>query len=1721
MRNRIRNCFTALSVLAVCATPALATEPVHKKTFVGAGEYIDHFKVNIFGRYSLQAHSKQGVSIQLVEKIAGISAVHGNPGKRNGRMDTFLDVGEYRLVAKAHKKATEPFTLAVRPFTELNADKAEQLLEYKLVSSTLQDYQQRSYWLRIPETRLVNLEAAGRSLADMRLWKNGQWLVAGKPKREKLTPKEGEPLTGLRLVKKLEAGLYLLTLYGGEALPWAESDTATHPVHLRWGIPKLTSADRRQYIASPFGIDRFRVSGKVDHVRVELPKIGTLQVEAGRYSKWTPFRARSGRRSGELTKKSRELAVQLRLKKRKNDDVIIVRREAGQPYIMEHFYYGWNWTIPVTENGPHWITSIQGGDLNDTLGATAILTKKHWKYTRNLTAYVDGMTFKMAADTNWRRKFNLLEHGELHLEVVEAGRYTFQAHNDIKPQLSVVPFVEHYSNLQVKSVDIELGKPIDLARGYYLLSISPARENKGIADLQITGSRPAATPSTMNTRVQFNSVVLDKGYAYRLSTNRQPGVVSGLMVRKLPLALEEEAMPLNVQAGETLLVPITLKELSVIEAIDTYQKPLAIGVRPATWPQTDVVWKDRYVLPAGTHNVMVKNAGERATLASLRIVQPALQAGTDLPVLDSWVFQGMPKFTQLAPNVPYFMVLGKKESKTFALNVTKPGLYSLETSGLLRTQGTIRSRAVVSIASESENGVGRNFLVQQFLRPGTYQVTVSTRGDSVGRLGLVLKQTDVVKGGSLQPDTLARTTLKPGVGVIYDVMIDTPELYYFFALTQNKLLDATVLDENDWPVHTKYARHGYNLQKGRYQVLFNPPEVEQRVVLHVQKTKYEKEYAGVGPHKIKYEGRGIHVNNTWYEPKEGQARKPHQWHFMVPADISMTVQLSGEGMVADLLKKQGNSWEKVGVATQTTSLNAKVTKGEYQVAVRSYRKNNKVDYRLHLSSSYYVPGTPSWLRHADQQTAHSATDKIFIATGDEGLLQVESYGMGDVYAKLYRIGEPNVLASSDDRENDWNFLIAQNVPAGNYVVEMKAIGASKSKQVGVTLLQTKGGKALGFPAERRIAAGEQVVTPLTLGSLAANQLHVLTASSTNRVGIAIEKQVGETWQTLGQDRGLTPWLALTAVEGSKYRLRVWPLDDSASPVTVKSHIVKTDATTEAALTTGLTGGVQLTDNVRAYHVDVKAAGVFALQNRGTNELRWNRGEVLQSLPNGGENIVVPQSSLWLVQRGDDAVQAQRVRVSGASVKNPLQVVAQPNERITVDLDTEQAGIRLITVESRLGQPSMAMQGIGWEISSATGVADKSLAAVAQSPVSAQLVVGTSSDVALPITIQQRSFQLGQRESLSHGVYDRSLAANAAHSFTFPKDSRVQVVLPAQSAAVFRRFGMAVATVWSGAKAQAFDLEETVDDVVVVQAHPTAQSITLSVKANAGDVAFTEEQAFKRYFATAGTSVIPVNITTQRQLMVAGEGVNARFVGNSGRVKTGTSFIVNEPGTVWIEHGVGFAMAWLNDLSKPVGVKATTLAQVNSLGGKQQRFTTRLAEPSLVQLRSAQPAVVMLTKASGEREMTVFNAGINLQTYAPAGDLSVVVMSLNDNALAGQLQFAATNATTLTEGQGPAIRLAPGGARLFKFVNTRKASLGMGVTASADVVGTRLYNAAGKVLGNGVVQMHELEKGEYYMMVNVPADGEVVEARPAVVNVKDRGDGPPAEVLKQYLPKPAN
>jgi hypothetical protein len=280
-----------------------------------------------FGRYAVLVESDQGTALQCIDRMAGPGEISGLAGERDGRLDLFLERGEYKILTHAYENGKGDSKLSVHDFTELHVDDIPQLVMLKTIALSLEDFQQRSFWPHIETPQTVAIEAAGRSLADLRLWKDGSWLMDIAPVANPIDPHPDKPLQAMQINAKLQPGLYLLTAYGGPARPWTEQSDE-HPLYIRYGIPRLPEAGQRRFTVSPFGSDRYLVPGNSNYFHLSIPEATSIAITADTYKEDNAFSTMG--RTARITKKNIPPVAELEMTTQRSDRLVTVTARAGQ-----------------------------------------------------------------------------------------------------------------------------------------------------------------------------------------------------------------------------------------------------------------------------------------------------------------------------------------------------------------------------------------------------------------------------------------------------------------------------------------------------------------------------------------------------------------------------------------------------------------------------------------------------------------------------------------------------------------------------------------------------------------------------------------------------------------------------------------------------------------------------------------------------------------------------------------------------------------------------------------------------------------------------------------------------------------------------------------------------------------------------------------------------------------------------------------------------------------------------------------------------------------------------------------------------------------------------------------------------------------------------------------------------------------------------------------------
>jgi hypothetical protein len=1713
--------------------PASPPAQLEKSTLPAAGRQKTLLNVARFGRYSIMAASKQGTALQLVDRMAGPGGVEGVAGEQDGRLDAFLERGQYLVVAHGDKRAAGTVRLDLRPFVELNAPQPPQLIESRLIEGQLRDYEQISYWLDIRTRQYVYLEAAGRSLADLRLWKDGSWLMDLNPATQIINPKEGQPLVLCRFNVELDPGLYLLTAYGGPSQPWSEESQA-HPFYLREGIQRLGMAGRRRFEVSPFGIDRYLAPGTANYFRLEIPEARPARMQVDWFKKENPFEVTAA--AAEISKKSVPPVAELNSQSRNDrDHVVTITADAGQPYVLQQFEI--KYVYPFEGDRDYWISTIHSGYAADSVDATAIIAA--WKRGAQFrTELFRTQTLEIGSNEYWHRRINLLDPTTLFMHVKEPGTYQLVC-QEVEAQYQVEPFMVNRPRDYSPPQPRPCGANWDLDAGYYELTITPFK--KGIGDLMMRprglldtilnsvgwGKSVPVTPSRGSTR--FSPVRLFQDRSYTLYLNRQPEVKAGMILRSLPIDLAD---PLYVvqEPGEAISIPFRLKEPGILRAEAEDGSLLEISIDEGAW-QTSAP------IDTAAHAVSVRHSLKSAAQYTLAATPRRLDAQTPLPTISEEALSALPKFPVIDETASKFGDLEKKQGATYLIKADKPALYQLQSTGLLATAGNLRSRTNPSFVRKSQNGVGRNFSLQQYLREGDYQMTVETEEESAGHYGLELARTAIRNGGFLTSSIPARATLEPGQAIAYYFIITNPGSFRVRALGEGRTFRCRLEDEDGWPVLPPdiQADISRDFSPGQYRMVILPEVTTARVVAQIEPTPRLRRYKGHGPHRLRLAEK---VNHVWMEPEGNDPRTPDQWEFTAPAPMEVRIELSDEMQGILLRMEESGNEVRIDTVMPGRRLDAKLDTGRYRLEVVAIRRNNRAPYRIAVLPTELVAGLSSEV---------IAPVSIPLSVGKTGLVEINSFGSDDVEARLYD-SEGKSIAAGDDRPDDWNFLISRVLTPGRYRLDVSPAGRAQAAATISMLTPTEEPQAVLSLPVRLSPVLRRAVMLYPLPAVSSPALLVAAVDSTENVGLAVEELQEGVWRVLASRSDKSPRIQIPlggADNTADHRLRVWSLDRREMRIGLRVEAIVPQIATEAQLQSGISMDPSKNPDspAAAYLIKIDHPGLFRVDTESADHC-WSAGFREPCEPAQEKLVAAWNSELWVAARTTQAsaaiqpVRARRLVLSSAA-SSPLQFPMRDQGNIYCDLNASGGNPILLVAASQGGQPAIQLTERDERRSPSlknAAIAPRESASVllgAREPVAA-VWAATPESAGFDVRLHPYYFPAVEMLPLA-SIGDGKLEGMLASGFALgsgPK--RIHLALGNATVAVLSKGNEIESVHWQGNDPFNASVDSVADRLTLLHTRSEADRYAVEVIPLRSEELLPpltfgapyEHSHLRSGIERLAVLVSPEDKNPPAALHVRGAAERVTFIGNNGRVLHGRDFTLpSGGGTLEIAYESGLLLSWLDREGNeaqglwnatPAKADTITLPAARKLRTAAAAFNIKTGTPMLLRVRMAAPSVSMVRRVSGETETEVHPDHTFVEAYLPAGTSQICLRSVGGGALSATVEFTGSPVVPISEGLGPEVLLAPGDSRLFSFEVKREGPVGIGVRASSDVVETELLSGSGKSLGKGTVQKFDLKPGIYLLAMRAPAQGTPVRAQPAVVGIVPPGTDPPEAVIRKYL-----
>jgi hypothetical protein len=790
LRRRVYICASILSVGLLAAPVAPFAQDRIISTEVSARGRREHLiRADEWGRYAVDARSEEGVAVEVVDKLRGVIASCEADVGKNGRLDLFLEAGEYKIFTEGPSKAEGNVRLEVTKFASFDTEgeggkgsgknRYGYLAPFGQVSTRLVDKEARGWWFFVPRDTTVYIEGMGRRLSGLAVFRGGERLIASAGLGESSSSSAGfvngsvpgKPLFGLRVAKRLERGKYLVLAYGGDNDRYTTSDSAS-PLYMQWMIRpiepgrtvigKIGAGGLNRYVADP--------SIELSYVVVESPKMQKIAVKSGTLTE----NGINDRYSDTLYAKPQSGCCQAKTVDVGSRTVISISGAPGTEFKITPANRNgrYSYDHSPTADGVFQLAAYHTTAMGDNVGISGVLVDLK-----------DMSIVALRADTvssarSLQRVFNIVGSQRLStfVWISEAGTYTLAPGNGVGYQWRVKRFYVSTPQNYSPPNWINGRGNVSLSQGLHELEIMPG-DNKGGAEFSFSGGSFFKKASGqlnegVSPKLTLGPFDLKKNRDYRFYFNTIPLELTSVIINKYPPPVRE-----NIA--------------------DVY----LTGV-----------------------------AADKADSASSRTSQTL----------------------ELAMGVPRHITLDKRGSADYRFKIKEPGIYRMETTGRLHTKLTLRDRFGGLSKSQSGNGVGRNALVTEFFLPGDYLAVVETAGESAGRMGVVLSKGELRKGGTLQDGVDKRATVRANSAVVYDFKADKKARYRLESFGAAGGEEIRLEDSDGWPLvrHGAEAPQEAVLEKGAYKLYSLPCSYENYRVTRFDAVREPPKFNGAGPHNI-------------------------------------------------------------------------------------------------------------------------------------------------------------------------------------------------------------------------------------------------------------------------------------------------------------------------------------------------------------------------------------------------------------------------------------------------------------------------------------------------------------------------------------------------------------------------------------------------------------------------------------------------------------------------------------------------------------------------------------------------------------------------------------------------------------------------------------------------------------------------------------------------------
>ncbi|MGL1893020.1 MAG: hypothetical protein OCD02_15405 [Spirochaetaceae bacterium] len=1625
-----------------------------KKTL--SGDKITHketFNIPVARRVVITSASQKGSRITLIDRMSGVLKSGSN------RIEIDLDAGEYQLQIENQK--TDSPTVTVYGYHEVNNIKEQDFFlnskpgEYLDLSLT--GNQQRSFWVKAEKDEPVIFEALGRNINHISIWKDGLWKVKTDFRVVKKEIIKGQPLNFIEFNNSLTEGTYLIKVSGTLDNRWSvEKSKNKNPLYVRTTPITIKQGQATSVLISPFGFDSYMYQRANYFVAAPKTK-STIYLKTSDYS--IGYSRYRDNRIAKLDAEDYERQCILEGRYSSNLSNLILEGTPGT----------------VVKLGVFNVTSDDSLDLNGKDGRRRYFINAFIPVAgensiditpllnNNEKEVIKSGFLPLGPGEPIVRLYNLKNGAPYFIHVKKSGTYAIQELGD-ETNANAIFNIKNLRNLYDYQ-DLEnyvSGDSIKLKEGFYLLNINPQKYgihnfvffSKPFTALSTGALLKSAQRHNKSNKAEklssfnWSEVILNNNRTsdFQLFFNTRDKKVVNFI--ELPIDVSNNHLPLVLMPNESVSLPMeTVKDSKFIISGKNYKLTDSNGRSIST------------ISSGGIFDVILTNIGtsrELYTIGTEPITSKVINKKPTKKIMDS-----LPK---LVNGSTTYVDFDRGQTLTYLLTVDKSGLYRVETTGRLRTSVSIRTANITSLYSGTENGIGRNGLINTFLKPGQYLIEIKTKGNSKGRAGISIHENELVNANQLGVGDTHRIEVAKNSALKFPISIKELGEYQFSTLLLNSNSKLRLEDKDGWPIYINNSGTSSfwaKLEPDDYTYYSLPKNRSARRVTTInKKTETEK---GVIP-------LNSSVSDLWLE---SETRVPNSFNFSFKAFHKGYINFS-EGFEAWVENIAG---EKL-FHSDNKRIKYELEPGDYSLKIRTIEVDNKRRYNLEI----YTPELA-----VDNIRKVQVPGEYEVSIGSNSVVDIWSFGDTDLEAYLY--SDDKLLEYNNDSPGDWNFFMSKKLNKGMYKLILKG-NKRGSSSIFVKERISGAGKNIQLPYKNEIDISDDVVVyniPVTTGIKPIN----IIAESSKDIFIYLYKGTEKIAQSVNQ-------LAIP-IGGDSYSVQFVQRSNSGTKVNISIEYPE----------------LSLLDfNSSRTVVNSKAA---RLENKNGLNYYLNAEDVLYS--SGVDRIMSTLTALSVNTKDNFGYLLSTTSVIGNLESRPVELESGKGQ--TVDVFTDSVGFKLtnptnnLTLVKAVSPGSMLgleidNKGINWEQSWTSDA--KSLVVINPN----KKIIGTmwnGNQTKTKASLISKNYSVTKIQSITEGG---TYQIEKSEAKVFDLDSKgYSVVLSKGCVASIWQKDKLIKTYYANTDDSSFSLAEGLYSIGVINLTNQKGLINFQV----GDSgSFTTvvglDHDFESYFTEAGTKIFNIAETTGNNLLHLYGDINSIKIFDS----RGTYKEILQPdrlisldikgGRIEVSYNPGLLRVW-EGLEKD---RDTTFA---TAGRSKSSQNLNIKEPVFITFKTTNSGVSSILKDGVLVGSTqgLYPQGRVLNYYFNKGNYQIVSRSIGGGLQSGELIQNRQKPIELTGDYGDSeLFLSSGESHIYSFNVVTDSKIGIGVKTNKDYITTKIYDSDFNFLDSGALNFIDLKQGKYFMIVE---SEDTVRYTPVVYGLNGSVQAVPEDVIKGY------